>query len=93
MIDALTHLRETGLVPLGCDRGRDPLAGHLGGPRRRVAEYVADAVNHACLDRWGGRPAPLILCESRSLAGTLRDLAGPLRRPHRVHQRAMPVAS
>jgi len=31
-----------------------------------VAEYVADAVNHASLDRWDGQPAPLILCESRS---------------------------
>src|SRR6266571_4224559 len=26
------------------------------------------------VDRWDGRPAPLILCESRSLAGVLRDI-------------------
>ena len=36
---------------------------------------MADAVAHASLDRWGGQPAPLILCESRSLAGVLHDLA------------------
>ena len=32
-------------------------------------------MQHASLDRWDGQPAPLILCESRSLAGVLHDLA------------------
>ena len=32
-------------------------------------------MNYASLDRWGGKPAPLILCESRSLAGVLHNLA------------------
>ena len=41
-----------------------------------VAEYVTGAVAYATIDRWNGQPAPLILCESRSLAGVLRGLAG-----------------
>ena len=40
-----------------------------------VADYVTEAVDSASIDRWGGAPAPLILCESRSLAGTLDALA------------------
>ena len=40
-----------------------------------MADYVAESVAHASLDRWGGKPAPLIICESRSLAGVLHNLA------------------
>ncbi len=40
-----------------------------------VAEYVTDAAQRASIDRWDSQPAPLILCESRSLGGVLRDLA------------------
>jgi hypothetical protein len=40
-----------------------------------VADYLRESVQRALLDRWGGKPPPLILCESRSLAGVLRDLA------------------
>ena len=62
-IDALTHLREAGLVPWDWieDETRS-LDGFATAPS--VAEYVADAVRYASLDRWDGRPAPLILCES-----------------------------
>lgn len=49
-----------------------------------VAAYVKAEVNHASLDRWDGEAAPLILCESRSLAGVLLELAA---------QRACPIAA
>lgn len=41
-----------------------------------IAEYVAREVDYAALSPWRitGKPAPLIICESRSLAGVLRDV-------------------
>lgn len=74
LIDALTHLRKAGLVPWAWieDETRS-LDEFQTAPS--VAEYVADAVARASLDRWAGRPAPLILCESRSLAGVLHTSA------------------
>ena len=74
LIDALTHLREAGLVPWDwiVDETRS-LSMFQTAPT--VAEYVLDAVDYALIDRWDGNPAPLILCESRSLAGALDDLA------------------
>jgi hypothetical protein len=73
-IDAVTHLREAGLVPWDwiVDETRE-LVEWL--TASSVTEYVLGQVDSARLDRWGGQPAPLILCESRSLAGTLRNLA------------------
>jgi hypothetical protein len=73
-IDALTHLRDVGLVRWDwiIDETRELAAFRTA---HSVAEYVADSVNNASLDRWDGRPAPLILCESRSLAGALDDVA------------------
>jgi hypothetical protein len=41
-----------------------------------VYQYVEDTLPLARIDLWGGEPPPLILCESRSLAGVLRDNAG-----------------
>jgi hypothetical protein len=72
--EALTHLREVGLVPWDWieDETRSLTVWRTA---PSVAEYVADTVERATLDRWGG-PAPLILCESRSLAGALHNLAG-----------------
>jgi hypothetical protein len=72
--DALTHLRETGLVPWSwiIDELR-----HLDewefAPS--VYEYVAAAAEYARLDLWGGKPAPLLICESGAVAGVLRNLA------------------
>ncbi len=37
---------------------------------------MEDHLPYARLDLWGGEPPPLILCESRSLAGVLREIAG-----------------
>jgi hypothetical protein len=73
-IEALTHLREAGLVPWDwiIDETRELTQWRTASS---VAEYVADAARHASIDRWDGLPAPLIICESRSLAGALRDTA------------------
>jgi hypothetical protein len=40
-----------------------------------VQAYVEEVLPVARIDLWGGSPPPLILCESRSLAGVLRDIA------------------
>lgn len=74
LIDALTHLRQEGIVKWDwiVDETRSLTTWRVA---PSVAEYVADAADSASLDRWDGEPAPLILCESRSLAGTLHSLA------------------
>jgi hypothetical protein len=71
--DALMRLRECGLVPWGwlVDETR-ALAEWEHAPS--VAEYVRRAVDEARVNPWSGAP-PLILTESRSLAGVLRGLA------------------
>jgi hypothetical protein len=76
-IEAVTHLREVGVVPWDWieDETRS-LARFATAPS--VVEYVASSVDHASLDRWDGKPAPLILCESRSLAGVLEDSVAAL---------------
>ena len=75
LIDALTHLREAELVPWDVIEDETRTL-HSFRTAASVAEYVAREVNYASLDRWADQPAPLILCESRSLAGVLYDLAG-----------------
>lgn len=40
-----------------------------------VADYILGLIDSASLDRCGGKPAPLIMCASRSLAGVLYDTA------------------
>lgn len=40
-----------------------------------VQSYVEEVLPVARIDLWGGESPPLILCESRSLAGVLRDIA------------------
>ena len=40
-----------------------------------VYDYVEDTLRLARIDLWDGEPPPLILCESRSLAGVLRVIA------------------
>jgi hypothetical protein len=42
---------------------------------QNVYRYVEDALPLARIDVWGGERPPLILCESRSLAGVLRTVA------------------
>jgi hypothetical protein len=71
---ALTHLRQCGLVPWAwiVDETRS-LDYWQYAPT--VADYLAEAAEQARIDLWAGEPPPLILCESRSLAGVLRSLA------------------
>jgi hypothetical protein len=71
--DALTDLREHGLVPWDWieDETRS-LADYTGW--LSIKEAAIDRARYARLCPWRGR-APLILTESRSLAGVLRDLA------------------
>jgi hypothetical protein len=73
--DALTRLREDGLIPWAwiVDETRTldvpSYAATVLGWHRQAAENEAEAI-----DRWDGGPPPLILCESRSLAGVLRPI-------------------
>jgi hypothetical protein len=70
--DALTDLREAGLVPwdwiVDETRSLDDCTGWL-----NVKQAAITTARHARLDPWRGC-APLILTESRSLAGVLRRL-------------------
>jgi hypothetical protein len=72
MSDALTSLRESGLIPWQAivDETRS-LDDFTGWPT--IAEGVNAYLNALRLDPWAGA-APLILTESRSLAGVLREL-------------------
>ena len=72
--DALTVLREAGLVPWEwiVDETRTLYTFRTAAT---VADYVAETVPRALIDRWDGEPAPQILCESKSLAGVLYDIA------------------
>ena len=71
-IDALTDLRERGEIPWGAivdeTRSLDDFTGFAS-----IAEGVGAFLNAIRLDPWAGDP-PLILTESRSLAGVLRAL-------------------
>jgi hypothetical protein len=73
--DALYRLREVGLVPWQwlVDETRNLTSWSYASS---VYEYVEDNLSRARLDLWDGEPPPLILCESRSLAGVLRQTAG-----------------
>jgi hypothetical protein len=72
--DALWYLRKKTPVPMDwiVDETRDldswPYASS-------VYKYVEDELPFARIDLWEGEPPPLIICESRSLAGVLRRIA------------------
>jgi hypothetical protein len=77
MIDALTDIREDGRVPWNdiVDETRE-LEDYTGYPS--VLEGVLATLPHIRLDPWNGSP-PLILTESRSLAGVLRGIVATYR--------------
>jgi hypothetical protein len=83
MADALTGLREDGQVPWNwiVDETRSvdaiPVAA-------TITAWMTGMLEEARLDPWQGDPAPLVLTESRSLAGVLRATA---------YQYAVPIAS
>lgn len=70
--DALTHLRENGVVPWTwiVDETRTL---HQWRCADTVSDYLAESVDMARINPWGTAP-PLLLCESRSLAGVLREM-------------------
>jgi hypothetical protein len=72
LAEAIFRLREIGLVPWSwiADETRFLTAYRYA---RTVAEYLADTVDLARIDLWNGKPPPMILTESRSLGGVLRD--------------------
>jgi hypothetical protein len=73
--DALWHLRrKSRIVPMNwiVDETRDLDSWQYASS---VYEYVDDSLPDARIDLWGGEPPPLIICESRSLAGVLRRIA------------------
>ena len=72
--DALTVLREAGLVPWSwiIDELRSLDNWEFASS---VYEYVVDAAMYARIDLWNGDPAPLIICESGAVHGVLRNLA------------------
>ena len=71
--EALTHLREVGLVPWGwiTDETRS-LSDYTGWPK--IADWATSLVEYVRLDPWRGK-APFVLTESRSLSGASRNLA------------------
>jgi hypothetical protein len=73
--DALWHLRRKArIVPMNwiVDETRDLDSWEYASS---VYKYVEDALPFARIDLWEGAPPPLIICESRSLAGVLRRIA------------------
>src|SRR5215472_3569147 len=70
--DALTDIREDGRIPwtwiVDETRSLDDYIGYS-----TIKEGVLNRLPYIGLDPWGGRP-PMILTESRSLAGVLRDI-------------------
>jgi hypothetical protein len=72
--DALTDLREEGIVPWEwiVDEGRSLEVWRYAAT---VAEFLRGVVDQARVDLWNGHSPPLVLTESRSLAGVLRPIA------------------
>jgi hypothetical protein len=79
MHEALTHLRETEIVPWLWldDESRRPI---FNSSWNSLSEWATTAVRWVRLNPWGGRP-PRVITESRAVAGVLRNLADQ----YRVH--------
>lgn len=72
--DALMHLRQQRMVPWSwiVDETRSLSEWQFG---ETVIAYLQDDNQRARIDLWDGEPPPLLLCESRSLAGVLEPTA------------------
>jgi hypothetical protein len=72
--EALKHLRDNSIVPWRwlVDETRNLDSWDYA---FNVYQYVENVLQYARIDPWEREPPPLILCESRSLAGVLRDIA------------------
>ena len=73
--DATMRLRQLGLVPWSwiLDETREVADWKFSAS---VFEYVRDSVWNASIDMWAGKPAPLVICESRATKGVLESIAG-----------------
>jgi hypothetical protein len=73
--EAVMHLREVGLIGWDwiVDETRQLDSWRFAASAR---QYLIDTVPLIRIDAWDGEPAPMILTESRSLAGVLRNVAG-----------------
>lgn len=80
MIDALTILRERGEIPWPDIIDETRLLENYQGSNRTIQDWTLDVLEQYEIDPWRGA-APLILCESRSLAGVLRPIAMTYRCP------------
>lgn len=76
--EALTQLREAGAIPWEDIADETRSLSDFTGYRSMAAGALAH-LNAVRLDPWGDDGAPLILCESRSLAGVLDGLAAQYR--------------
>jgi hypothetical protein len=74
--DASTWLRDAGIVPWSwiVDETRSLTAYRYA---ETVAAYLADSIDAARIDCWGGEPPPLIVCESRTFRGVLDRTLAP----------------
>jgi len=70
--EAVMHLRKVGLIPWNWieDETRALFAWRSAAS---VADFVVEVVPVARLDPWAGTSRPVIICESRSMGGILRD--------------------
>ena len=73
--DATMRLRELGLVPWWwiVDETREVTTWRVAAS---VYEYIMDSVEDARIDCWGGKLAPLILCEARATKGVVERITG-----------------
>ncbi len=71
---ALTVLRDNHLIPWShlVDESRTAFAWEYAAT---IGEYLHDRLADARIDAWDGEPPPVVICESRSLAGVLRRIA------------------
>lgn len=74
VINAITHLREIGLVPWSwiVDETRTV---DESGYAATILEGVQASLGLFRIDAWGGNTPPLIICEARTLVGVLRQTA------------------
>jgi hypothetical protein len=74
--DAVTHLRETGIIPWDwiVDEGRALYSWRCA---PSVYQHLIDTVDLARIDPWVGLRRPLFLCESKTFGGVLERTLGP----------------
>jgi hypothetical protein len=80
MLDALTNLRESGEIAWEDIVDETRSLEDYSGESISIRDWTKDVLEQYCIDPWRGG-GPVILCESRSLAGVLRPIASTYRAP------------